>query len=58
MEVHLLPPSGYGARLRQVWEHVLAERNGAQPVWPDGSGRALQFRLADRSRLEVRLAAD
>ena len=55
LEVHLLPSVPYGAALRRVWERVLAGVNGAGPVWPDGSGRRLSFRLACRSELQVSL---
>jgi hypothetical protein len=55
LEVHLLPPVSYGAALRRVWDQVLAGVNAAGPVWPDGSGRGLRFRLAARSELQIRL---
>ena len=53
LEVHLLPATPYGAALRRVWEQVLNGVNETQPVWPDGSGRQLVFRLAARSELQV-----
>lgn len=55
LEVHLLPATPHGAALRQVWEQVLNGVNATQPVWPDGSGRRLVFRLAARSELQVSL---
>lgn len=55
LEVHLLPATSYGAALRRVWEQVLDGINATQPVWPDGSGRRLAFRLAARSELQVSL---
>ena len=58
LEVHLLPATNYGAALRQVCEQVLAELNATAPQWPDGSGRRLSFRLAQRSELEISLRSD
>jgi hypothetical protein len=55
LEVHLLPATPQGAALRRVWEQVLNGINATQPVWPDGSGRRLAFRLTARSELEVSL---
>jgi hypothetical protein len=55
LEVHLLPATPHGAALRRVWEQVLNGLNATQPVWPDGSGRRLVFRLAARSELQVSL---
>ena len=55
LEVHLLPATPYGAALRRVWEQVLSGVNATQPVWPDGSGRRLVFRLVTRSELQIRL---
>ena len=55
LEVHLLPQVPYGATRRRVWEQVLAGVNAAGPLWPDGSGRGLWFRLAARSELRVGL---
>jgi len=55
LEVHLLPSAPYGAVLRRVWEQVLAGVNAVGPVWPDGSGRRLRFRLASRPELQVSL---
>jgi hypothetical protein len=57
LEVHLLPAVPYGPTLRRVWEQVLADVNAAGRVWPDGSGRALRFRLAARAELQVSLRA-
>ena len=57
LEVHLLPAVPYGPTLRRVWEQVLAGMNAAGPVWPDGSGRRLRFRLAARTELQVSLRA-
>ena len=58
LEVHLLPATNYGAALRQVWEQVLADLNATTPQWPDGSGRRLSFRLAQRSELQISLRSD
>ncbi|MEI6180371.1 MAG: hypothetical protein WCP31_06435 [Chloroflexales bacterium] len=55
LEVHLLPATPYGAALRRVWEQVVSGVNATQPVWPDGSGRRLVFRLAERCELQVSL---
>jgi hypothetical protein len=55
LEVHLLPATPYGVALRRVWEQVLTGVNATKPVWPDGSGRRLVFRLAARSELQVSL---
>ena len=57
LEVHLLPAVPYGPTLRRVWDEVLAGVNAAGPVWPDGSGRRLWFRLAARAELQVSLRA-
>ena len=58
LEVHLLPATNYGPALRAVWEQVLADLNATAPQWPDGSGRRLTFRLAQRSELQVSLRRD
>ena len=57
LEVHLLPPVPYGPSLRRVWEEVLTGVNAAEPLWPDGSGHRLWFRLAARTELQVSLQA-
>lgn len=51
--VHLMPRVNYPPQLRRILTTVLEEINARQPVLPDGSGRALKLRLADRSEMKL-----
>ena len=51
--VHLMPRVNYPPHVRRILSTVIEGINAQQPVLPDGSGRALKLRLADRSELEL-----
>lgn len=51
--VHLLPRVNYSPQLRRIIGHVLEQLNEKQPVLPDGSGRRLKFRLANRTEMKL-----
>jgi hypothetical protein len=51
--VHLMPRVNYPPHLRRILSMVLEGINAGQPVLPDGSGRALKLRLADRSEMKL-----
>ena len=51
--VHLMPRVNYPPQLRRILTTVLEGINARQPVLPDGSGRALKLRLADRSEMKL-----
>jgi hypothetical protein len=50
---HLMPRVNYPPQLRRILAAVLEASNTQQPVLPDGSGRALKLRLADRSEMKL-----
>jgi DNA repair exonuclease SbcCD ATPase subunit len=50
---HLMPRVNYPPQLRRILAAVLETSNTQQPVLPDGSGRALKLRLADRSEMKL-----
>lgn len=54
--VPLLPRVNYAPQLRRIISQELERINAQQPVLPDGSGRRLKFRLADRSELTLSMA--
>jgi hypothetical protein len=54
--VHLMPRVNYAPRVRRIITELLAEINAKEPVLPDGSGRALRLRLANRSELRLSIA--
>ena len=51
--VHLMPRVAYPPQLRRILTAVLDEVNAQKPVLPDGSGRSLKLRLAQRSELTL-----
>ena len=51
--VHLMPRVNYPPHLRRILTTVLEGINARQPVLPDGSGRALKLRLADRREMKL-----
>jgi hypothetical protein len=51
--VHLMPRVNYSPQLRRILGAVLDGINAQQPVLPDGSGRRLKLRLADRSEMKL-----
>jgi hypothetical protein len=51
--VHLMPRVNYPPHLRRILTTVLEGINARQPVLPDGSGRVLKLRLADRSEMKL-----
>ena len=51
--VHLLPRVNYSPQLRRIIGQQLEQINQQQPVLPDGSGRRLKFRLANRTELKL-----
>lgn len=51
--VHLMPRVGYPPQVRRIIGTVLEGINAQQPVLPDGSGRGLKLRLAQRSEMKL-----
>ena len=51
--VHLLPRVNYSPQLRRIIGQELDQLNEQQPVLPDGSGRRLKFRLANRAEMKL-----
>jgi len=51
--VHLMPRVNYPPQLRRMLGTVLEGVNAQQPVLPDGSGRALRLRLAQRNEMKL-----
>lgn len=51
--VHLLPRVSYSPKLRRIITQLLDGLNEKHPVLPDGSGRRLILRLANRSELKL-----
>ena len=54
--VHLLPRVNYSPQLRRIIGQRLDQINEQQPVLPDGSGRRLKFRLANRAEMKLSMA--
>ena len=50
---HFMPRVNYPPQLRRILAAVLEDINAQWPVLPDGSGRALKLRLADRSEMQL-----
>ena len=55
--VHLMPRVNYAPRVRRIINQLMAELNAKEPVLPDGSGRRLRLRLANRSELRLSIAS-
>jgi hypothetical protein len=53
IRVHLLPRVSYSPQLRRIIAGVLEQINQQQPVLPDGSGRRLTLRLANREEMRL-----
>jgi len=51
--VHLMPRVNYPPQLRRIITAVLDGINTQKPVLPDGSGRSLKLRLAQRSEMTL-----
>jgi hypothetical protein len=51
--VHLMPRVGYPPQVRRILATVLEGINAQEPVLPDGSGRRLKLRLAQRSEMKL-----
>jgi hypothetical protein len=51
--VHLLPKANFSPRLRQIVSQCLEQLNQTRPVMPDGSNRAVRFRLAQRQDFQL-----
>ena len=51
--VHLMPRVGYPPQVRRILSTVLEGINAQEPVLPDGSGRRLKLRLAQRSEMKL-----
>jgi hypothetical protein len=51
--VHLMPRVVYPPQLRRIITTVLDGVNAHNPVLPDGSGRRLRLRLAQRSEMTL-----
>lgn len=53
VRVHLMPRVNYPPQLRRILAAVLEGINASDPVLPDGSGRRLRLRLAQRSEMRL-----
>jgi hypothetical protein len=53
VRVHLMPRVNYPPHLRRILATVLEGINARDPVLPDGSGRRLRLRLAQRSEMRL-----
>jgi hypothetical protein len=51
--VHLMPRVAYPPQVRRIIGTVLEGINAQEPVLPDGSGRRLKLRLAQRSEMKL-----
>jgi len=51
--VHLMPRVNYPPQLRRIITAVLDGINAQNPVLPDGSGRSLKLRLAQRNEMTL-----
>jgi hypothetical protein len=51
--VHLMPRVSYPPQVRRIIATVLEGINAGAPVLPDGSGRRLKLRLAQRSEMQL-----
>jgi hypothetical protein len=51
--VHLMPRVNYAPQVRRIIATVLEGINAHDPVLPDGSGRRLKLRLAQRSEMQL-----
>jgi len=51
--VHLMPQVDYSPQVRRIIGHVARRPQRQEPVLPDGSGRRLKLRLAQRSEMKL-----
>ncbi len=58
MEVHLVTHVHLAPKMRRIIATVLGTINASAPPLPDGSGRKVELRLTDKSRITVRIADD
>jgi len=58
MEVHLVPHMHLAPKMRRIITEVLGTLNASAPPLPDGSGRKVELRLTDKSRITVRISDD
>ena len=58
MEVHLVSHMHLAPKMRRIITSVLGTINSSVPPLPDGSGRKVELRLTDKSRITVRISDD
>ncbi len=58
MEVHLVTHMHLAPKMRRIISEVLVTINASAPSLPDGSGRKVELRLTDKSRITVRISDD
>ncbi len=58
MEVHLVTHMHLAPKMRRIITEVLVTINASAPPLPDGSGRKVELRLTDKSRITVRISDD
>jgi len=58
MEVHLVTHMHLAPKMRRIITSVLGTINASAPPLPDGSGRKVELRLTDKSRITVRISDD
>ncbi len=58
MEVHLVSHMHLAPKMRRIITSVLGTINASVPPLPDGSGRKVELRLTDKSRITVRISDD
>ena len=58
MEVHLVTHMHLAPKMRRIITEVLGSINASSLPLPDGSGRKVQLRLTDKSRITVQISDD
>ncbi|MDA2925110.1 hypothetical protein MYX65_10770 [Acidobacteria bacterium AH-259-L09] len=53
VEVVLYPTPNYSRKLRRIVSRFLEQLNATTPLLPDGSGRCIRFRLADKTGIQL-----
>ena len=56
MEVHLVSHMHLAPKMRSIITSVLGTINASAPPLPDGSGRKVELRLTDKSRITVQIS--
>jgi hypothetical protein len=56
MEVHLVSHMHLAPKMRRIITEVLGTINASAPPLPDGSGRKVELRLTDKSRITVQIS--